>query len=359
VSDGPAPEGVPPRSRRRRLWVALAITVGLLTGAVIGAAFVRVPYFLVAPGGARPTEPLIEVEGREVFGHEGEVAFATVSLKEATALQALMGWIDPTVDVLDRDMVLRGRTEDENRAANLRDMADSKQVAAAVALDRLGFDVVENGTGALIVGVVEATPASQVLRPADVVVAVDGEPIRLKDQLVQAIGSRRPGDRVSLDVEGLDGSGQRGVEVELVGQPDDPQRPLLGVTLATRDLSYEFPFLVDIDSGRVGGPSAGLSFTLGIMDVLTPTSITGGKRVAATGTIQTSGEVGPVGGVAQKAVAVRRAGIELFLVPRSEYDEALKYAGDLRVEPVSTLDEALEILATIGGGDAVLAQGPP
>jgi Lon-like protease len=347
------------RRSRRRLWVALTVTVVLLASAVIGAAFVRVPYFLVSPGGARATEPLIEVEGTTVYGHEGEVAFPTVSLKESTALQALMGWIDPTVDVLDRDMVLRGRTQDENREANLREMADSKQVATAVALERLGFDVVENGTGAVIVAVVDGTPAADLLQSADVVVAIDDVPVRLKDDLVAAIGSRRPGDRVVLKVESLDGGNPRDVEVELVHQVDDPERPLLGVTLATRDLSYEFPFHVDIDSGRVGGPSAGLSFTLGIMDVLTPSSITGGKRVAATGTMQSDGTVGPVGGVAQKSVAVRRAGIELFLVPRSEYDDAMKYAGDLRVEAVDTLDDALRVLASLGGGDSVLAQAAP
>jgi PDZ domain-containing protein len=116
---------------------------------------------------------------------------------------------------------------------------------------------------------------------------------------------------------------------------------------------------VQIDSGAVGGPSAGLAFTLGVIDVLTPESLTGGQRIATTGTMDSSGTVGPVGGVQQKTVAVRRAGATLFLVPSNEYDEAKKYAGDMRVERVDTLDDALEVLASVGGGtDAVESAAP-
>ena len=122
----------------------------------------------------------------------------------------------------------------------------------------------------------------------------------------------------------------------------------------TRDLDYHLPFQVTVDSGAVGGPSAGLAFTLGIMDVLTPDSITGGHKVATTGTINADGTVGPVGGVHQKTIAVRESGAELFLVPSSEYDEAEKYAGSLRVEKVDTVDDALRVLATIGGGTDVI-----
>src|SRR5690606_6318576 len=117
--------------------------------------------------------------------HDGAVSFATVSLQEATALQALMGWLDPTVEVVDREIILGGRSETENREANLRDMADSKQVATAVALERLGYEVVEHGTGAVVLGVVETAPAAEVLTRGDTVVGVDGAPVTLKEHLIE------------------------------------------------------------------------------------------------------------------------------------------------------------------------------
>jgi PDZ domain-containing protein len=97
-----------------------------------------------------------------------------------------------------------------------------------------------------------------------------------------------------------------------------------------------------------------LAFTLGILDVMTPESLTGGLNVSATGTITLDGSVGPIGGIHQKVMASRRAGVDLMLVPASEIDEARKYAGDLRVEPVESLTQALEVLTTVGGGNLVL-----
>ena len=129
---------------------------------------------------------------------------------------------------------------------------------------------------------------------------------------------------------------------------------MIGVSTFTRDLTFDFPVDVSIDSGRVGGPSAGLAFTLGILDALTPESVTGGARVATTGTMELNGTVGPVGGVHQKVVAASREGVDLMMVPSAEIDEARRYAGDLRIEPVDDLDGALAVLASLGGGDAVL-----
>ena len=134
----------------------------------------------------------------------------------------------------------------------------------------------------------------------------------------------------------------------------ESSKGFLGVSTFTRDLSFKFPVQISIDSGQVGGPSAGLAFTLGILDVMTPGSLTGGLKISTTGTMAIDGTVGPIGGIHQKVMASRRAGVQLMLVPASEIDEARKYAGDLRIEPVETLDQALEILTTVGGGNSVL-----
>jgi len=132
------------------------------------------------------------------------------------------------------------------------------------------------------------------------------------------------------------------------GQAAQPDRAFLGVVVETRS-TYTLPFDVNIDVGQIGGPSAGLALTLGLLDVLSNGELTGGHRVAATGTISLDGAVGDVGGVAQKAVAVRKAGAQIFLVPPQELGNAKSHAGSMKVYAVSTLQQALDDLQALGG----------
>jgi Lon-like protease len=355
---------VPPavdRPSRRRAWWYLGGFVVLLVAGVVAAAFVQVPYFLLSPGSVRSTEPLIDIEGAPSYPADpGEVGFTTVSLRHATALQALIGWLDPTVDVVDEDLILGGQTEEENRRANLADMTSSKDRATAVALVELGYEVPVEGTGAIVFTVSADVPAATVLEPGDVIIGADGRSIAVADELVAIVQAKRPGDPLELRLERPGIADPIMTVTAIASRPEAPTEPMLGVQLGTRDLRFDFPFEVTIDSGDVGGPSAGLAFTLGIMDALTPDSITGGLRVATTGTIDLEGNVGPVGGVQQKTVAVRRSGVDLFLVPSSEYELAKELAGEMRVEPVDTIDDALAVLSSLGGGATVVqAQGAP
>jgi PDZ domain-containing protein len=356
VADDDQPTG--PSRRLIRIWATVAAVVGVLVALTVAAALIKVPYILLSPGSARATEPLIMVEGAPTFPHEGAVEFTTVSLRKASALEAVMGWLDPTVEVVEEELVLGGRTPDENREANLQEMLDSKEVATAVALEELGYDVV-HGTGAVVNGIVEGSPAEAILETGDVIVEAEGQPIELSSDLGAVTRAMAPGEVLDLRVEPADGATAEDVSAALAASPADASRGLLGVTTSTRDLSFDFPFEVIIDSGSVGGPSAGLAFTLGILETLTPESLTGGQVVATTGTIDPNGFVGPVGGVEQKTVAVRRSGADLFLVPSSELELARKFAGDMRVEPVDTIDDALAVLSTLGGGSDVLAQASP
>jgi PDZ domain-containing protein len=142
--------------------------------------------------------------------------------------------------------------------------------------------------------------------------------------------------------------------VVLGSNPDAAGRPFLGVALETRDFSLDFPFDVSIDSEDIGGPSAGLAFTLEVIDRLTEGELTGGMSVAATGEIGLDGRIGAIGGAAQKGVAVEDAGIRLFLVPRANLEQATREtSGDLRVEPVDTLEDALRVLEEAGGDPLV------
>jgi PDZ domain-containing protein len=176
-------------------------------------------------------------------------------------------------------------------------------------------------------------------------------------ELVPVLASRKVGEVVTVVVHTLNANPnatRRTEKVRLIASPDDASRTIVGITPAdTR--TVEVPFEVAISTNAIGGPSAGLAFTLALLDELTPGNLMGNVRVATTGTIEEDGTVGPIGALRQKTVAVRRAGAKVFLVPKAqsaaELAAARSAAGtDLKVIPVGTLDEALKALQKFGGG---------
>ncbi len=363
INTGTGNESVPPdldvggddqRRPRRRLWWVLGGIGVLLVVLGVGSALIQVPYYALSPGSVWPTTDLVEVEGAESYDSDGEIGFTTVSLRHASALEAVIGWLDPSIRVVPEDEILGDQTPRENRERNLAFMADSKSQATAVALDVLGYEVIESD-GARVLAVDETVPAAEVLEPGDVVMAFDGEVIDTREALVEAVLARSPGETVILTVERFEAEPGETEEVEavLTSMDDDPEVALLGVHIDTR-ATLDFPFDVTIDSGDVGGPSAGLAFTLAVLESLTPEELTGGQFVATTGTIDLDGHVGPVGGVAQKTVAARRAGVDVFIVPGVEYDEAVAHAGDMRVEAADTVEDAVVVLGSIGGDTRAL-----
>ncbi len=366
----PAPPARAPRIRLRWHPVFLSLGVMLaLTVTLVGAAgLVRAPYVVYAPGSAIPTEPAISAPGTETYETDGSVLFLTVSLRGASRrmgyMEAVWGWLKGDQDVYPRDAILGNQTGEENREAAVQEMALSQEVAAKVALEHLGYDVPVHGTGTVISDTIPDTPAADVLQPYDVITAIDGVDTPTDAELRTELESREAGDVVEVtferDTDGdpaTDEVDERTGDIELISDPEDPERTLLGVVqVFTRDLTYELPFPVKIDTEDVGGPSAGLALTLGVLDVLTPGSITGGRTIAVTGTIDPDGRVGEVGGVGQKAVAATREGAELMLVPMSEAPLAERFAGDgVRVVGVETLDDALQALDDIGGNALDLA----
>ncbi|MGH9246189.1 MAG: PDZ domain-containing protein [Acidimicrobiales bacterium] len=335
--------------------------VGVIGLTLIVGTSVTVPYFAISPGAARPTETLVAVDGSETFPSDGELLFTTVHIERMNLLdygRDRLGLLPDSWEVLTEDEYLGPHSEEENDELNAQLMASSKDAAAYVALDHLGYDVSVSGTGAVITEIVEDTPAAAVLSVGDTIVGIDDQPITLTEEVAQVIGNHRPGDTVTLRLDKPDGT-LADVQVTLASRPDDAEAGFLGVGSATRELEFNLPFGVVIDSGNVGGPSAGLAFTLAILDVLTPGELTGGDLVAVTGTINPDGTVGPVGGVAQKVAAAAEAGVEVVLVPAGELEGAEDVAGDdIRVEPVEDLDDALAALAELGGNALALPIQP-
>jgi Lon-like protease len=351
----PTPQADEERRRRqwlRRWWwvIAIATMMSLLTTAFVVTLLVHVPYVIESPGNAESVDALITVPPDRNNPTSDHINLVTVTVNtDVTVFDKWRAEHSSDETIVPAKQVLGTQTPQENNRLNQVLMRQSKDAAVLVALGKLGYHVTPTPTGALIVTTDHGAPAAGVLQVGDTIVAVDGQPVTSRDQLVQAVGARKPGDQVTLGIEDPNGN-PRDTSVTLTNHPDKPGAGFLGVAADDR-LDYpSLPFDVSIDSQRIGGPSAGLAFTLGLLDELTPGDLTGGQEVAATGTISPDGTVGEIGGVEQKVTTVHRAHIPYFLVPAGDAAAAQKNApSDVKIVPIHTLDEALAFLGSLGG----------
>jgi Lon-like protease len=229
-------------------------------------------------------------------------------------------------------------------------MATSQEIAAAVALGYLGYRVRIESQGALIDAVAPGSPAASAgLEPTEIIVAVDGKRVRTPTDVRRLMARHKPGDKVTLTIR----TGKELTKLR-VGtthcsstEPDcDPKRAIFGIIVKSAP-HITLPIPVQIDAGSIGGPSAGLAFALDVLEELGH-DVARGYKVAATGELDTDGTVEPIGGVKQKTIGVRRAGVDVFLVPAGDNaQEARKYAGPVRIIPVESFRQALQKLATL------------
>jgi Lon-like protease len=343
TADAGAP-GSPPR-RRRRTTVAV-VTAGVLGVALVAAAFVKVPYVIISPGAATPLDDVVRVAGAPTYEHRGELLFLTVrvSNNDPNLYRWLVAQLDGEVSVEPREDVLGCASYAATARLNGLLMQESQDAAKAVALRELGYEVLDESSRVIVLDVQCDGPSNNTLEPGDEIVAIDGQPVTTADEVRPAVQSRTPGDRLTLTIRRA--GEQRDVTVRL-GRRDGAA--FLGIVSQTLVRS-RLPLDVEIDTRRVSGPSAGLAFTLAIIDDLTPGDLTGGSPVAVTGSIGRDGAVGVVGGVGEKAVTAREDGVALMLVPAGEAKVARERVGDdVKIVPVGTIDEALRALRRAGG----------
>jgi Lon-like protease len=323
------------------------VMAGLVLGAVVVGALWLLPSdsYLLLPDRAKPLADKVEIAGEEA-DEAGGIFYVDVVVRQASLLEELASPTRPEgADLVPRHaLVPPGSDFAERRRQNLRLMERSEEIAAAVALRELDYDVGADPEGALVAGVASDAPAAGKIAPTDVIVAVDGEPVRTPDDLRRLIATREPGESVRLRVRS--GMEERDVTVGTIESPDEEGRPIVGIQVE-QFAEIELPVDVDIDLGGVGGPSAGLAFALDIVEELRG-DVDRGLQVAATGELDLDGDVLPVGGVKQKVIGARRAGADVFLVPAGDNAEtARRHAGNLRVVPVESFRQALRALATV------------
>lgn len=353
------------------MWAVPLAGIGLVVPALaLAANVVMVDRWANAPGTADDVESRVGFvslpDGVTADDSPGEILFVTITGPRLNALQWLVGNHDNDVAILDREEKFGKATPNQEREIALQMMRDAKDVAEYVAYRRLGF----GGTleaGEVVVsqvlclnGRVEDDPECDTVAPAGeflergaTITAIDGTPTPTMDELGPVMAARAPGDVITVTFRSPKDSAEQEAKITTIAAPDDPARALIG--FASHDtFSVELPFEATIDTDRIGGPSAGLAFTLTLIDELTPGSLTGGKTVAVTGAIAEDGTVGAIGGLHQKVIAVKQAGADYFIVPLAQGPEQLadarKAAGKgLEIIAVSTLEEALAVLLARGG----------
>jgi PDZ domain-containing protein len=257
-------------------------------------------------------------------------------------MTALRGWIDPTVAVVPEETIFpRTRDAKEVEEENAVEMTNSQDSATAAALTELKIPF---STVVSVLKVVKDMPADGKVEPNDEINSVNGKPATDVKMVSNTVKALKPGQDVVLNLT-RDGK-DLDVAVKTVASPEG--KAMVGITMQA---TYRFPFEVDISVGDVGGPSAGLMFSLGIIDKLTPGAMTGGKSIAGTGTITPEGAVGAIGGIAQKMVGARKAGATVFLTPADNCAEALNAAPDgLKLVKADTLHQAAQAVDVIRTG---------
>jgi Lon-like protease len=302
--------------------------------------------YLLLPDTARPVAPLVSVKGGKEPKDGGGIYYDAVIIRRAKLFEQIFHFVHSGETLVKAQQINPpGVSDTQRRREDLREMARSQDIAGAVALKYLGYHVILRSTGALIADVAAGSPAAKAgLEPTDVIVAVNGAPVRTTSDLRRLMSRRSPGDTVRLTLRSA--KELRQVRVKTAADPQDSKRAILGV-LVVPATEVKLPIPLRIDAGSIGGPSAGLAFALDVLEELGH-DVDRGYKVAATGELDSDGSVAPIGGVKQKAIGVRRAKVDVFLVPAGDNaTEARKYAGPVQVIPVESFRQALHALATL------------
>ncbi|MCX5368091.1 PDZ domain-containing protein [Streptomyces sp. NBC_00015] len=352
----------------RRTATMLASTL-MLIALLCAGVLIPVPYAEMSPGptvntlGDHGGEPVLQISGRKTYTTSGHLNMTTVRVTSAdyrmNLVEAVYGWLAHDNKVVPHDTLYPdGKTEEQSTQENAEEFSQSQESAKVAALKELDIPVT---SWVIVSTVVKGSPAEGRLHAGDVIKAVDGTAVKEPGDVAKLVTKHKAGEKVVFRIvpakdqaaaEKANKTATRTQDVTITTATSDDsgeKRAIVGISAGT---DHTFPFTIDIKLADVGGPSAGLMFALGIYDKLTPGSLTGGKFVAGTGTIDDAGKVGPIGGIEMKTVGARSQGAQYFLTPAENCAAAAKDTpSGLRLVKVNTIDDALDALKDIRGGD--------
>ena len=329
---------------KQKKYVLTALTLFIIIGSL---TFVKTDYYFMSPG--PPYQWDIEYGNIENYQFDGSLFQLTVRRDEANALIYAWSYVNDSVDLYPREVILpKGVTPEELSQISIQNMKTSENVAIAVALTYLGYDIGSKGDGVSVVGILDDSPVKDKLQKGDLLNSINGEEISSATEFIATLRRYQIGDTVTIGVE-RDFDGERKnieVQTKLIEHVEYEGEPMVGFLATTVNERFDFPFEVDIKTGNVGGPSAGLMMALNVYNNLIPEDITNSLVVAGTGTIEIDGSVGPVGGIKQKVIAAKRAGAELILVPTANFEEAIPMATEsTSIVAIDSFEEALKVIS--------------
>ncbi|MBA2174283.1 PDZ domain-containing protein [Halobacillus locisalis] len=330
----------------RRVIITGIMTILLV--ALLGAY--RMPYYIYKPGSADELDPIVEVT--DGFQSAGDMHLVTVRGGQATPVQWLLASLRPYHQIYPIDQIRpEGVSEEDYYHAQLQMMESSQEAAKVVAYEAADKDITINYEGVFVVNVLEGMPAEEELQSGDEITQVDGQDVQESSDLIDYVSDMEEGESVTLTIERGDETIKR--DISLAPFPDNPDKVGVGISLVT-DRTVKVDPEVKVKSGEIGGPSAGLMFSLEIYDQLTENDITRGYQIAGTGEINYEGQVGRIGGIDKKVVAASEDGVDVFFAPNEEGIEGSNYevakrtaediGTDMQVVPVDTFQEALDYL---------------
>lgn len=301
-------------------------------------------YTIMAPGITVDLKEIVTVENG-IKHKEGSIFLTAVSSRTLNIPLFIYAAIDPYTDIERKeDVIPAGWDINQYMEYMKRWMEESQKIAEVVALRKAGYNPQILGDGAQVVEIMPESPANGKLMPQDVIIKVDGEKVNLADEVVKKVSSHKVGDIVKFEIvrEGKTIT----ISIPTIESKTEKGKAIVGIYITTLNWKPNLPLKIEIDTGDIGGPSAGSMLTLEILNQLSKEDLTKGKKIAGTGTISLDEQIGEIGGAKQKVRAAARDGAQIFFVPVNNAEDAKKAAKGLDIEivPVSTLDDMLNYL---------------
>lgn len=329
--------------RNKRLKKIYSRIIGIIFIIFVLSHFIPVPYQIMGAGIATELSPMIEVDSG--YDNQGEFLLTAVSSRRAVAWDyfyiTLFSPDDQELTSISEQLP-EGMSMDQYISLMAEMMKESKLQAQAVAFRKAGYKVDVTGDGAEVVEVIKEGSAYQKLKKGDLIIEVDGKKVEMAADAVNTIKNRDLGDQVEIVV--LRDDKKLKFKLKTTALKDNNEQPAIGVLISSKNLDYNIPVEVDFKTDNIIGPSAGSVFTMEIYNQLISKDITGGKRIAGTGTISLDGKIGRIDGVKYKIMAAKKAGVDLFIVPAENYRAAAKEAGDLKLLKVKTINDIINYL---------------
>jgi PDZ domain-containing protein len=310
-------------------------------------SLIQTEYYFMSPG--PPYQWDIDYGEIDNYEFDGFLYQLTVRRDEANVLIYIWSLVNDSYDLYPREVILPdGVSPKELSEISIQNMRTSENVAIAVALKNVGYEISSKGDGVAVVGILDDSPVKDKLKKGDLLNSINNKNISSATEFISTLRTYSIGETVSIGLlREVDGNKKTlTIETTLIEHIEYEGEPMVGFLATTVNERFDFPFEIDIKTGNVGGPSAGLMMALNVYNNLIPEDLTNSMIVAGTGTIEIDGSVGPVGGIKQKVIAAKKAGAELILVPVANFEEAKIFeTEETAIVAVDSFSEALSVIS--------------